>query len=130
MVFRGVRKFGARSAGSLPGSGQRQKSSAERPMPDLNFHIDRANAVSFAAVPTIAFELTVKNADAGVAIHSVILHSQIQIEVTRRHYAAEEQQRLRDLFDEPGRWRQTLRSLLWTHCNVNVPAFEFATVVE
>lgn len=99
-------------------------------MPDLSFQIDGANAVPFTAVPTIAFELTVKNADAGVAIHSVILHCQIQIEVTRRQYAADEQRRLRDLFGEPSRWNQTLRNLLWTHCNVNVRSFQFATVVE
>lgn len=99
-------------------------------MPDLSFQIESANAVRFAAVPTIAFELTVKNADAAVAIHSVILHCQIRIEVTRRQYLADEQRRLRDLFGEPERWSQTLRNLLWTHCNVNVPAFQFATVVE
>ena len=34
-----------------------------------------------------------------------------------------------DLFGDPGRWSQTLRSLLWTHANLVVPGFAGATTV-
>ena len=31
---------------------------------------------------------------------------------------------MRDLFGEPQRWGQTLRSMLWTHTSAQLPAFE------
>jgi hypothetical protein len=34
---------------------------------------------------------------------------------------------MRDLFGEPERWSQTLRSLLWTHASVVVPGFDGST---
>ena len=58
------------------------------------------------------------------------MRCQIQLEVTRRRYTAEDQEKLRDLFGEPDRWGQTLRNLLWTHVNVNVPPFQETTVVD
>jgi hypothetical protein len=99
-------------------------------MPDLSFKIDEATAISFAAAPTLAFKLRIENANASETIHTVALRCQIQIDVTRRRYAAEEQGRLRDLFGEPDRWSQTLRSLLWTHASVVVPGFCGSTVVD
>jgi hypothetical protein len=42
----------------------------------------------------------------------------------------EDQEKLRDLFGDPDRWSQTLRNLLWTHVNVNVPPFQGSTVVD
>jgi hypothetical protein len=99
-------------------------------MPDLGFHIDSAQVAAFAATPTIAFKLRITNGDPHETIHSVALRCQIQIEATRRRYAAEEQQKLRDLFGEPERWSQTLKNLLWTHVSVNIPPFQDTTVVE
>jgi len=99
-------------------------------MPDLGFKVEGAEAVKFAATPQIAFKLQVTNADPSEIIHSVALRSQIQIEVTRRRYTAEEQEKLCDLFGEPDRWSQTLRNLLWTHVNLNVPPFRGSTVVD
>jgi len=58
------------------------------------------------------------------------LRAQIQIEVARRHYSAEEQARLRDLFGEPARWGQTLKTMLWTHVAVNAPPFQGETTVD
>jgi hypothetical protein len=95
-------------------------------MPDLSFHIETAE-VPFAAVPMLAFKLCIRNAAAGESIHTVVLRCQIQIEVARRRYTPEEQARLRDLFGEPSRWSQTLRSMLWTHANVVVPGFAGST---
>ena len=84
-------------------------------MPDLGFRIAGAEAVKFAASPQIALKLQVTNNNPAETIHSVALRCQIQLEVTRRRYTADDQQKLRDLFGEPERWSQTLRSLLWTH---------------
>lgn len=99
-------------------------------MPDLGFRIVGAEAVKFAASPQIALKLQVTNNNPEETIHSVALRCQIQIEVTRRRYTAEDQQKLRDLFGEPERWSQTLRNLLWTHVNVNVPPFRDSTMVD
>ncbi len=99
-------------------------------MPDLSFQIEGAEVAQFAATPQIALKLRITNSDPAEQIHSVALRSQIQMEVTRRRYSPEEQQKLLDLFGEPERWSQTLRSLLWTHVNVNVPPFRGSTVVD
>jgi len=99
-------------------------------MPDLSFHIESANPVPHAAAPLLALKLAIANTDPNEQIHSVILQCQIQIEAPRRGYAAGEQTRLLDLFGEPERWGQTLRSMLWTHANVNVPAFTGTTIVD
>lgn len=99
-------------------------------MPDLGFRIESAEAAQLAAAPQILFKLRVTNADPTEMIHSVVLRCQVQLEVTRRRYSAEEQGHLRDLFGEPERWSQTLRNLLWTHVNVNIPAFTGETLVD
>ena len=93
-------------------------------MPDLSFQIEQAEVTSFAAAPQLTFKLRVTNAVAGETIHTVALRCQIQIEATRRRYTAQDQQSLLDLFGEPDRWGQTLRSLLWTHASVVVPTFQ------
>src|ERR1700733_1578702 len=99
-------------------------------MPDLSFRIEDATVVPFAAVPTLAFKLCIENAIAGETIHTVALRCQIQIDVTRRRYMAEEQDCMRDLFGKPDRWSQTMRSLLWTHANIVVPSFQGSTTAD
>jgi hypothetical protein len=92
-------------------------------MPELSFKIEQASVVPFAASPTIAFRLHVTNVPAEQAIHTIALNCQIQIEVTRRRYTPEEQQQMLDLFGEPDRWSQTLRSMLWTNVSAVLPGF-------
>jgi len=99
-------------------------------MPDLSFRIDGAAVVPYAVAPTLAFQLRITNANADEIIHTVALRCQIQIEVTRRRYAPEEQGRMRDLFGEPERWSHTLRSLLWTHASLVAPGFRGSTMVD
>jgi hypothetical protein len=92
-------------------------------MPSLEFRIESAESVAFAAVPMLAFRLRVENSPHETAIHSIALRAQIQIETQKRRYSTAEQDRLLDLFGEPERWGQTLRPMLWTHADVTVPAF-------
>jgi hypothetical protein len=99
-------------------------------MPDLNFEVVGAEAVAFSAAPLLAFKLRITNANAAESIQSIALRCQIQIEVTHRKYAPEEQERLLDLFGAPERWSRTLRSMLWTHAGVTVPSFQGSTVVD
>jgi hypothetical protein len=99
-------------------------------MPELNFQIDGAEAVPFAAAPLMAFKLRVTTADPDISIQTVALRCQIQIEAAHRHYNPDEQERLLDLFGEPQRWSQTLRSMLWTHTTSVVTPFVGTTVVD
>jgi Family of unknown function (DUF6084) len=99
-------------------------------VPDLNFQIEGAEAVAYAAAPLLSFKLRVDNAVAAEPIHTVALHCQIQIEAPRRRYNEQEQARLLDLYGEPERWGQTLRTMLWTHASVVVKPFEGTTLVD
>jgi Family of unknown function (DUF6084) len=99
-------------------------------MPDLDFRIESVAPVPYAAAPTLSFKLRVTSTNREEVIHSMVLRAQIHIEVTRRHYTAEEQARLSDLFGEPARWGQTLKTMLWTHVALNVPGFQGETTVE
>jgi hypothetical protein len=99
-------------------------------MPDLSITVEKAVAVPYAVSPTLAFELRVANANPNEAIHTVVLRCQIQVEVARRRYTALDQARLRDLFGEPQRWGQTLRTMLWTHANAVIPPFQGSTTVQ
>jgi len=99
-------------------------------MPDLNFAIEQVEVAPCAATPQLTFKLRLTTATADERIHTVALRCQIQIEVTRRRYAARDQEALLDLFAEPDRWGQTLRNLLWTHASVVVPSFVGSTVTD
>ena len=99
-------------------------------MPDLSFHVEKAEAQRFAAAPTLLFKLRITNLSANELIHSVALRCQIQLEVTRRKYSSEDQEKLRDLFGETERWGQTLRNMLWTHASVVAPAFQDSMSID
>jgi hypothetical protein len=99
-------------------------------LPELSIKVEAAEPVEYAAAPTIAFKLHIANADPDQYIHTVALRCQIQIDASRRRYTAEEQQKMLDLFGEPERWSQTLRSLLWTIASVVVPGFAGNSVAD
>jgi hypothetical protein len=98
-------------------------------MPNLDFSVDGAEVLRFAAVPSLLFKLRIANLEEE-PIRSVALNTQIRIAATQRHYDAAEQERLLELFGEPSRWKDTLRSLLWTHTVVQVPPFSGSTVAD
>jgi Family of unknown function (DUF6084) len=99
-------------------------------MPDLSFALRGVEVPLYAATPLLVFHVGVTNADPDEQIVSVALRCQIQLNATRRRYSPEAQARLVDVFGEPARWRETLRSLLWTHTSVVLPAFSGETVVD
>jgi hypothetical protein len=98
-------------------------------VPDLDFGVEGAEVLKFAAVPSLLFKLRIENAEKE-PIRSVALNTQIRIAATRRHYDTVEQERLLEVFGEPHRWGSTLRSLLWTHTHLQVPPFSGSTVVD
>ena len=85
--------------------------------------------LEYAAVPSLVFKLRIENLEAE-PIRSVALNVQLRIAARQRHYEALEQERLQELFGEPRRWGETLRSLLWTHTVLQVPRFSGSTVVD
>src|SRR5579863_2894837 len=97
-------------------------------MPDLRFEIVSAEPARDLITPAINFKLGVTNSVPEQPIHAVLLRCQIQIETAKRRYSAEEQKQLRDLFDEPSRWGDTLRPMTWANMSVNVPAFAGSTL--
>ena len=98
-------------------------------MPNLDFRVEGAEVPEYAAVPSLLFKLRIENLEEE-PIRSVALNTQIRIAATQRHYEAAEQERLLELFGEPDRWKDTLRSLLWTHTVLQVPRFSGSTVVD
>lgn len=98
-------------------------------MPDLSFEVTRARPVPFCAAPTLGFRLRITNVE-GDPVTAVALDCQVRIEAQRRRYEEAEKERLVELFGEPQRWSQTLRSLLWTHAAVSVPPFQEEVEVD
>ncbi len=91
-------------------------------MPELGITVAGVAAEPYAAVPTLAVQLAVTETT-GEAVEGISLHCQIRIEATKRRYSPTEKEDLKDLFGEPERWSQTVRSLLWTHADANVAPF-------
>lgn len=97
---------------------------------ELSFRIEGAEVVPFAASPLLNFKTRIRAADSEVRIHNILLQCQIQIEPTRRPYVDDEKEKLRDLFDAPMRWGQTLRPILWANVTVVVPSFVDETIAD
>ena len=98
-------------------------------MPDLEIRVEGAAVLEYAAAPSLVFKLRLENLE-GEPIRSVTLNTQVRIAATQRHYGAVEQERLLEVFGEPHRWGNTVRSLLWTHTTLQVPPFSGSTVVD
>lgn len=97
-------------------------------MPDLDFSVQGAEVMPFAAAPTIQFSLHIHNQMAET-VRSVMLKVQVQIAAAQRHYTEQEQPRLLELFGPATRWGTTLKSLPWTQTVVLVPTFQENIVV-
>ena len=96
--------------------------------PRLGFTVLGGEPLPHAAAPTLRFSLAI---DAGGAkVRSVMLDVQVRIAATQRAYSDAEQVQLGDLFGAPHQWKDTLKSLLWTHATVVVAPFEGTTVVD
>lgn len=95
-------------------------------MSELSFAILGARALPYAAAPTLVFRLGMGEST-GERIHAIALRCQIQIEPRHRRYSAEEQERLLELFGEPHRWGDTLKTVVWAHASVMAPGFQGST---
>lgn len=99
-------------------------------MPDLRFEVIGADVAPYAAIPTLLFHLRVANTAGEERIHSALLRCQIRIAAIRRRYSPEAKARLVELFGEPERWRETVRSFLWTNVTAALTSFTGATTID
>jgi hypothetical protein len=90
-------------------------------LPQLTFAVVSAEAVEYAAAPTLAFTLELES---DRPVRSLSLNVQIRIAPARRGYEPGEQAALVELFGTPDRWGETLRGFLWTNATVVVPPFD------
>ncbi len=98
-------------------------------MPDLNFRIESAGVLEFAAAPSLVFKLRIENRGEE-PIRSITLGTQIRIAANRRSYTPEEKERLWEVFGPAPLWGEGQQSLLWTHSTVLVPAFMGSALVD
>ena len=99
-------------------------------MPDLAFEVTSLEPATRGLAPLLSFQLVITNRPADELIQSIQLQVQIQLQVTQRRYSADEKEKLSELFGPPDRWRDTLRTKLWTLAATNVPAFTGATTAS
>ena len=98
-------------------------------IPELQFSIQGAEALTRAAVPTVALRLAVERTG-GSAVRSATVGVRVDIAAARRAYDAEAEARLVELFGDPERWGTTLRGLGWARATVLVGPFDDRTTVE
>lgn len=99
-------------------------------MPELKFEIITAEVRPYAALPTIAFKLKITNEKENEEVYAAALKCQVMIEAIKRSYDGDTKKRLYELFGEPPRWNETLKSLLWIIISIPVPRFIGSTIVE
>jgi hypothetical protein len=94
---------------------------------DLAFAITGAAPNPHAAAPTLDFRLRITASD---PVHAILLRVLVQIEPRRRRHSASEAERMTDLFGEPARWADTLRSLVWARLSAATPAFDRSVEID
>ncbi len=98
-------------------------------MSNYTFTVADIFAEPYAVAPQLTARLRITEAT-GQQIHAVALRCQVRIEPQRRRYDEKEQRGLLGLFGDRERWVDTLRPLLWMHCNTMVPGFSSVTEVD
>jgi hypothetical protein len=97
--------------------------------PELSFAVQGAARMEYAAVPTLAFQIGIREAGGG-PIRAVVLDVQLQIAARRRAYDSATHARLFEVFGPASSWGTTLRTLLWSRSTLQVPPFTGATTAE
>jgi hypothetical protein len=97
--------------------------------PDPDFWVLDADALPYAAAPTLVFRLRIKDGSER-KIYTVALSVMIQLEAIQRAHDDETRDRLRDVFGDPERWGDTARAVLWAKHDVLVPSFTGSTTFD
>jgi|SRR5215469_15536517 len=99
-------------------------------MPDLEFTILSVKIKQYAAVPTLHFELQIKNEIKDEEVYAAALKCQVIIEATKRQYDDQTKENLVEVFGQPHRWEDTVKSLYWTTVTVPVTRFCDQTIID
>lgn len=97
-------------------------------MLDLDFHVEDAAILKYAAAPSLMFRIRIDNR--GKPVRSMMLKTQIQILPNLRKYSEEEKTRLYELFGPPSHWANSLNTILWANTVELVPSFDETTTIE
>jgi Family of unknown function (DUF6084) len=111
---------------SEPMAGTSTAASTQPDVPAPEITVVGAEAIRFAAAPTLQFAGHVTEPQ-GREVYTIALTSQIMVDPARRSYDDATRERLVDLFGPPERWATTTHSFLWAELGVLVPAFTGAT---
>lgn len=98
-------------------------------MSDLTFTCVDAEAMRYAAVPTLLLKLRIAETT-GETIQGIALRCQLRIEAQRRRYTPAEAGRLTELFGETTRWGETLKPLHFSNVSLMVPGFAGSTEID
>lgn len=107
----------------MPGAGAHSGAGRRMDLPDLEFAVTGARAMSEAAVPTLVFRLALRRSGGG-RIRSVSLATDVRIAVARRGYEQADPLVLARLFGQPEQWATSMRPLTWARVTTVVPAFD------
>ena len=98
-------------------------------MSAYTFSVLDVTAEPYAASPQLTCRLRIEEST-GRRVHAIALRCQVRIEPQRRRYEPAEQDALRGLFGEPGRWGDTLKAFQWMQANATVQGFTGETETE
>lgn len=96
-------------------------------MPELEFKVTDVETASCGLVPLLRFNLNITNQQQTEKIHTIMLHTQIQIQSSQRPYSDEEKEKLVELFGGMEQQGRLLRNRLWGHSETTVRGFSGST---
>lgn len=95
-------------------------------MDDLHIQVLGSSFERYSVLPVLSFELGVEDPK-GRPVHALALRAQIRLSPASRRYSEEEKLGLRELFGEPRRWEETVKSFFWCDASTVVGAFVGST---
>lgn len=95
-------------------------------MSDLSIVVEGASFEPYAVLPTLDFDIRIIDRS-GAPVHALVLRSQVRISPGLRQYTVGEKSALREIFGEPYRWEETLKSFFWCDCSLSLGSFEGST---
>jgi Family of unknown function (DUF6084) len=98
-------------------------------MSSFEFSVVDVFAEPYAAAPQLTARLRIQEST-GEVIHAIALRCQVRIEPQRRHYTADEESGLLDMFGTRDRWFDTLKPFMWMQCSTMVQGFTGITEVD
>lgn len=121
---------GAHAAAGTPGPEAARDGAGRRTdVPDLDFAVTGASVMPDAAVPTLAFRLTLSR-NGGGPVRSVSLSTHVRIAVARRGYDRADRLVMARLFGQPEQWATSMQPLTWARVGTVVPPFDDRTETD